>query len=167
MLYNKSWGLVSNTNVAISWVTHLRKDKVSFRYTKTPHYTAWLRCNRTVTEYTYDESCNMFLTFYTCDSRDGAGTRKYALCYTGRRRPDANEFQWLHPHLRETASGAPTASAKAGHPRTIQTPPDKDAVLASVNREPWRHYAILHENCTYPNQVPSKNFWRQIATTLA
>jgi hypothetical protein len=80
----------------------------------------------------------MLLSLGACNSRAGTAARKYALRYPGRRHPDANVFRRLEQCLRETGSVTPTALVNAGRPRTVRTPANEDAILAAVEREPWR-----------------------------
>jgi hypothetical protein len=80
----------------------------------------------------------MLVTLGTCNSRAGTAAQEYALRYPGRRHPDANVFRRLEQRLRETGSVTPTAFVKAGRPRTVRTPANVDAIIAAVEREPWR-----------------------------
>jgi hypothetical protein len=79
----------------------------------------------------------MLLTLGACNSRAGTAAREYALRYPGRRHPDANVFR-LEQRLRETGSVTPTALVNAGRPGTVRTPANEDAIIAAVEREPWR-----------------------------
>jgi hypothetical protein len=89
-------------------------------------------------EYTYDEYCDMLLTLGDCNSRAGTDSWEYALRYPCRRHPDANMFRRLEQRLRDTGSVTPTALMNAGRPRTVRTPANEDAIIAAVEREPWR-----------------------------
>jgi hypothetical protein len=80
----------------------------------------------------------MLLTLGVCNSRAGTAAREYVLRYPGRRHPDANVFRRLEQRLRETGSVTPTATVNAGRPRTVPTPANEDAIIAAVEREPWR-----------------------------
>jgi hypothetical protein len=68
----------------------------------------------------------MLIILSTCNSRSGSVAREYALCYSGRRHPDANVST-----IRE-ASVRPTAHVDAGSPRTVRTPANEDAIIATV-----------------------------------
>jgi hypothetical protein len=80
----------------------------------------------------------MLLTLGACNSRAGTAAREYALRYPGRRHPNSNVFRRLEQRLRETGSVTPTALVNAGRPRSVRTPANEDAIIAAVEREPWR-----------------------------
>jgi hypothetical protein len=90
-------------------------------------------------KYTHDEYCDMLLTLGACNSRDDTTAWEYALRYPDRRHPDANVFRRLEQRLCETGSVIPhTALANSGLPRTVRTPANEDAIIAALEREPWR-----------------------------
>jgi hypothetical protein len=72
------------------------------------------------------------------NSRAGTAAREYALRYPGRRHPDANVFRRLEQRFRETGSVTTTALVNSDRPRTVRTPANEDAIIAAVEREPWR-----------------------------
>jgi hypothetical protein len=82
--------------------------------------------------------CDMLLTLGACNSRAGTAAREYMLRYPGRHHPDTNVFRLLEQHLRETGSVTPMALVNAGRPWTVWTPANENAIIAAVEREPWR-----------------------------
>jgi hypothetical protein len=96
--------------------------------------TAGLSCDRMIMEYTHDEYCEMLLTLGACNSRAGTAAREYALRYSGRRHPNANVFRQLEQRLCETGSVTPTVLVNAGRPRTLRTPANEDAIIATMVR---------------------------------
>jgi hypothetical protein len=51
----------------------------------------------------------------------------------------ANLFRRLEQRLREIGSATLTALVNAGCPRTVRTPANEYAIIAAVEREPWRN----------------------------
>jgi hypothetical protein len=84
----------------------------------------------------------MLLTLGACNRRAARG---YALRFPGRRHPDSNVFRRLEQRLPEIGSVTTTALVNAGHPRTVRTPAKEDAIIAAVEREPWRSCDIPRE----------------------
>jgi hypothetical protein len=77
----------------------------------------------------------MLLNLGACNSRAGTAAREYALCYPGRRHPDADVFRRLEQRLYETGSVTPTtALVNAGSPRTVRTPANESAIITAVGR---------------------------------
>jgi hypothetical protein len=62
----------------------------------------------------------------------------------------------LEKRLRETGSVTPTALVNAGRARTIRTPANEDAKIASVEREPWRTSRDIARELGLPNRGSSK-----------
>jgi hypothetical protein len=87
-----------------------------------------------IMEYTHYEYCDMLLTLGACNSRAGTAAWEYTLRYPGRCHPDAKVFQRLVQRLSETESVTPMALVNAGHPWTVRTPANEDAITAAVER---------------------------------
>jgi hypothetical protein len=95
------------------------------RCTEGTQCTAGLSCDQTIIQYTHDEYCNMLLTLGSCNSRAVNDRREFAQCYPVRR-------------LRETRSMTCKALVNAARPRTVRTPVDWGAIIAAVERQPWK-----------------------------
>jgi hypothetical protein len=78
----------------------------------------------------------MPLALCVCNGPAGTAARQYTLHYLGRRHPGADVFQRLAGSLLGNGSVAPLADVNAGRPRTVRTP--EDAIIATLEREPWR-----------------------------
>jgi hypothetical protein len=77
------------------------------------------------TQRTAEVSCDLMIMEYilgSCNSRAATAAREYALCYPGRRDPDANVFRLFQLRLRERGSVTSSAHVNAGRPRIVRTP---------------------------------------------
>jgi hypothetical protein len=72
----------------------------------------------------------MLLTSCACINRGGINARGYALCYF---------CLPLEQRLCEKKSVTHTTLLKPGHPRTVRTLANEDAVIAAMKQESWRN----------------------------
>jgi hypothetical protein len=114
---------------------------------------------------THDKYCDTHLTLGACNSRAGTAAWGYALLYLGWCNQDANVFRWMEQCLCVAGSVTPTELVNTGHPQTVQTWANEDAIIAAVEQEPWRSsrnitqvlglpqprvLKVLHDNQLHP-----------------
>lgn len=93
--------------------------------------TAKCSCDWVVMEYTHDKFCDMLLTLSACNRQTGTDTQEYTHL-------DTNVLWWLQQHLCQTWSITPVAYVNAGHPWTVWTPANEDAIIAAMEWVLWR-----------------------------
>ena len=96
-------------------------------------------------EYTRDKRCDMFLTLGVCNGPARTDVRDFVLRSPIPGHLDVNVFRLFEQRPLKARSTTRTALAKAGSPRSAQTPAKEVVLNETVEKEPWGSRVIARE----------------------